>query len=136
MDIVWRRGAPDFDLSKRSIVVDVGCTDQFAHHMVDCFPTITARRGSELNYWIVDMGRRVTVTDFMLLQGVSPDSYPMDKVGVSDKRMGHMLGNAMSCNILERLLPRALMLIGVTPFVLEATHGLIWLAAACHRQLK
>ena len=97
--------------------------------MVDCFPTITARRGSEMNYWIVGMGRRVTPVDLMLLQGVSPDWFPLDKVGVSPQRMGHMLGNAMSCNILERILPRALRLIGVTP---NLSRGDPWTDLAMH----
>ena len=51
----------------------------------------------------------------MKLQGY--DNNPKGKrflVNISDHRMGHVLGNAMSVNVLERILVRALFAAGLT----------------------
>ena len=37
------------------------------------------------------------------------------KAKLSERRVGHMIGNAMSCCVLERLLPKVLDAIGISP---------------------
>ena len=51
----------------------------------------------------------------MAMQGFAPGSIDWEAAGVSRTAAGTMLGNAMSCNILERLLPRVLFAIGISP---------------------
>ncbi len=106
---------PDFDLSARSLVVDVGCSKKHLSYMVDRFPTITATRASTFGYWIVDLGRQATLRDFFLLQGIQPGTIPYTAANVGERRVAHMLGNSMSCNVLERLLPRVLAMVKVYP---------------------
>ena len=108
------KNSPTFDLAARSLVVDIGCTNKFAHHTVDHFPTLTAGRASERGWWIVDLGRQVSTRDMALLQGLSTE-LPYAAAGVSAARMSHMLGNSMSLNVLGRLLPRALAMAGISP---------------------
>ena len=56
----------------------------------------------------------------MLLQGFDPAMFEGRKEAkVTDTRLAHMVGNAMSCNVLERLLPRVLDSIGITPDVVK-----------------
>jgi hypothetical protein len=39
--------------------------------------------------------------------------FNLDKTGISPAQMGHMLGNAMSVNVLARILPRVLFAAGM-----------------------
>ena len=101
-------------MAERSLVVDIGCTDQFSNYAVDCFPALTANRCSGEGWWIVDLGRQATLRDFFLLQGHAQE-VPYAAAKVSPVRMAHMLGNSMSLNVLERLLPRLLALAKIFP---------------------
>ena len=106
---------PEFDLTVSTLVVDIGCSADRINYMTDCFPTITAKRGSQCGWWIVNGGYQVALPHLFLLQGMSIEKFPYEKAKVSAARMGHMCGNAMSCNVLERLLPRVLAMVGIRP---------------------
>ncbi len=95
------------------IVVDIGCTARFANYKVDCFPTITAERAANFGWWLVRHGRRIDLPDLLKLQGIPADFFDFEGAGVSKQRVAHMCGNAMSVNVLERLLPKVLASIGV-----------------------
>ena len=103
------------DLSKSRIIVDIGCSSDFAQYMVNRFPTITAARSRNLAWWVADIGRRVKLEEIMLLQGFNPKDIPYVAAQVSEQRVAHMVGNAMSCCVLERLLPKVLHTIGISP---------------------
>jgi len=96
------------------IVVELGCTPKFCTHRINEFPSITATRASSCDWWVVNLGRRVTLIELMQLQGLNPSEFPYHNI-VSHKRFGHMIGNAMSANVLERLLPVALASVGLHP---------------------
>lgn len=104
---------PSFNLAQKSLVVDIGCSMKRMNHMVNRFPTITSARARSCGWWIVNIGRQVTLRDLFLLQGIDPNAYDYKGAGISASHMGSMLGNAMSLNILERLLPRVLDLVGI-----------------------
>jgi len=82
-------------LTNNTVIVDVGCTDQFAYYKTNVFPCITARRGAAHDYWIVNAGRRVDVDELLALQGIPPGIYDYTAAGVSPQRMGHMAGNPL-----------------------------------------
>ena len=110
---------PDLDLQQQSLVVDIGSSDNRGVYMINRWPTITATRASGFSYWCVDLGRRVQLDDLLKLQGISP-SFPglqecLRSEKVKEGRVAHMVGNSMSVNVLERLLPRVLDLINVAP---------------------
>ena len=106
--------ASGVSLRDSRIIVDIGGTSQFAHYTVDEFPTITATRATSFDFWVADLGRRVKVEELMLLQGFTPNTFKTRKdAKVTDARLAHMLGNGMSCNVLERLLPNVLTSIGI-----------------------
>ena len=102
-------------LAKSNIVVDIGCSDSYKQFMVDKFPTITSTRAASFLRWIADLGRHVKLEQLLLLQGSPPGSIPFEKANVSRQRVAHMAGNAMSCNVLERLLPKVLYSTGIAP---------------------
>lgn len=78
-------------------------------------PCLTASHAGERAYWATWLGKRLDIKQLMKLQGY--DNHPKGKpykVNISDRRMGHILGNAMSVNVLERVLVRALHAAGLT----------------------
>ena len=110
----------DVKLTDSRIIVDIGGTSKFAHYTVDEFPTITATRAVSFAFWVADLGRRVTLNELALLQGFDPSTFNCKHdAKVSDARLAHMIGNAMSHNVLERLLPRVLDSIDILPDVVK-----------------
>ena len=108
------------ELKTSRIIVDIGGTSQFAHYTVDEFPTITATRAVSFAFWVADLGRRVTLDELIMLQGFDPAMFEGRKEAkVTDARLAHMISSAMSCNVLERLLPCVLDSIGITPDVVK-----------------
>jgi DNA (cytosine-5)-methyltransferase 1 len=68
-------------------------------------PCFTCSRGS--GHWITNRGRRMTKTEMLRLQGMNTEAEGF-KVVVPPTHLGRQLGNAMSCNVLERLFVRLL----------------------------
>jgi DNA (cytosine-5)-methyltransferase 1 len=66
-------------------------------------PCITRSRFK--GHWITSKGRRFTLTEMLRLQGINPATF---KKAVSDKALGQQIGNAMSVNVIERILIRVL----------------------------
>merc|ERR1711920_1140528 len=56
-------------------------------------------------HWITNRGRMLSKAEMMRLQGMTPEDF---KVVVSQAQWGKQIGNAMSCNILERIFVRLL----------------------------
>ena len=99
------------------LVIDLGCSATHANSNIGLWPTVTATRGRGPDYLLMRGGkfRKASIDDIMAMQGFAPGSIDWEAAGVSRTAAGTMLGNAMSCNILERLLPRVLFAIGISP---------------------
>lgn len=69
----------------------------------DVCPCITRSRGG--GHWITNRMRRMTKPEMMRLQGMEPAKFQQ---AVTDSQLGAQIGNAMSCNVLERLFVRLL----------------------------
>ena len=76
-------------------------------------PCITRSRGGS-GFYLPSRGRRMTLKERLRLQGL-PEAYLLHREGISDRQLGMMIGNAMSGNILERLLARILPACGLAP---------------------
>ena len=61
--------------------------------------------------WISNRGRLLNARERCRLQGMNPDDF---KQVVSDAQWRKQLGNAMSVNVVERLLARLLPAVGLT----------------------
>ena len=66
--------------------------------------------------WVTNRGRRLKLEEMMRLQGMDPSEFT---VAVTNAKLGAQLGNAMSVNVVERILVRALPAAGLV------THGLL-----------
>jgi DNA (cytosine-5)-methyltransferase 1 len=75
----------------------------------DVSPCLTRSRGA--GHWLTNRGRRMTVGEMLRLQGWDG---PFDRV-VSDRQLGQQLGNAMSVNVIERVLCNLLPAAGLWP---------------------
>ena len=63
-------------------------------------------------HWVSSRPRLLTVEEMLVLQGVPAD---VRREGISNRQLGLMIGNAVSVNVLERLLARLLPGVGLLP---------------------
>ena len=63
-------------------------------------------------HWVSSRSRLLTVEETLVLQGMPSD---VRREGTSNRQIGLMTGNAMSVNVLERLLARLLPGVGLLP---------------------
>lgn len=96
------------------LAVDVDGSDKFQSVGHDAMPTITAQRGRACAWWLSLVGRRINLPELFKFQGLrSAELGDWQSAGISDGHMGHMLGNAVSLNVVERIMSRALFSAGL-----------------------
>merc|ERR1719277_1015304 len=98
------------DPFKEAYLVDCDSTTERLAWQKDRTPCLTCGRAN--GHWITNRGRRLSKPEMMRLQGMEPEGF---KVVVSEKQWGKQIGNAMSCNVLERILVRLLPAAGLYP---------------------
>ena len=77
-------------------------------------PTTKAQRGRACAWWLSLVGRRINLPELFKFQGLrSAELGDWQSAGISDGNMGHMLGNAVSLNVVERIMSRALFSAGL-----------------------
>ena len=77
-------------------------------YMKNTSPCLTRSRSK--GHWLIHKNRRMNIKEMMRRQGIDPDNF---KQVVSDSVMGQQLGNAMSVNVMERILAKALLAAGL-----------------------
>lgn len=91
-------------------VVDCDSTVARMAYQFDRTPCITCGRSK--GHWISNRGRRMSLPEMMRLQGMNDKGFVKQ---VSDLSLGKQIGNAMSVNVLERILVRLLPAAGLYP---------------------
>ena len=71
-------------------------------------PTMTRTRCGSFGYWCSTKGGRLTVNDFIRLQGFDTTDLPRKILKVSAAELAGALGNSMSLNVVMKVLPRVL----------------------------
>ncbi len=98
------------------LLVDIDCSESRARSSADGMAwTLTATRGQSGGPFVANLGRRTNVTEMMWMQGIdAEDVVPaLDQCpNLKPSTVGHMLGNATSLNVTERLLRQVLISIG------------------------
>jgi site-specific DNA-cytosine methylase len=82
------------------------------HGMKARSPCLTRSRAGAGGHWVSNRSRLLTIEEMLSLQGMRAD---VCREGISNRQMGLMIGNAMSVNVLERLLVRLLPVVGLWP---------------------
>ena len=94
-------------------MVDHNSSATWANYKVNASLCLTKSRGRSGGFWLAKQKRHMTITEMMKLQGIRPLAVEGWSAYLSDSAMGAALGNAMSVNVLERLVPRALKAAGL-----------------------
>ena len=91
------------------VVLDIDSSLEYSNVMVGRSPCMT--RSRDQGFWLYRRGRRMNLQEQLRLQGMNAGM----EVVVSKKAMSQMVGNAMSQNILERILTRLLPSLNLVP---------------------
>ena len=91
------------DPTSYPVVVDTNASKPIA--MTRWTPTLTRARGRSLSWWSLQHGRKLTISELMRVQGVSPGSVVMN---VSPQQMGGLLGNAFTKPVIDRTIHQAI----------------------------
>ena len=91
-------------------IVDIGASLRFATCQVGYAPTLTRTRCASHGYYATRLMRCLTTSEMMRLQGVAPKR--LQTKGIAYTQMGAIIGNAMSVNVVQRILDEMLKSIG------------------------
>jgi len=103
--------AAKLDLSSSDIVVDLANGFSRTHLMYNMCPTITRTRGAREDFYLMSTARRLSVLDYMRLQGLDPDQTNLENLLYSE--IGQLAGNAMTIPLLASILRASLVLSGL-----------------------
>ena len=86
-----------------------------ARAVVGKVPCLTRSRAGAGGYWLTSVNGLLTTREMLRLQGL-PDSFSdiARKAGIRDRQLRQMIGNAMSVNVLVRVLSKILPALGFT----------------------
>ena len=93
----------------KEVVIDIDSSLEYANTMIDRSMCMT--RSREKGFWLHLRNRRMNLNEQCRLQGLSADL----RIAIPQQQMSRMVGNAMSQNVLERLLARILPAVGLVP---------------------
>ena len=97
-----------YNPSKDLIIADIESSEAFSQWKVGMMPTLTRSRGQDAGFYISTRRRKASLDEMMRFQGFRPHTVPWRDAKLTRCDVGRALGNAMSCTVLERLLPRVL----------------------------
>ena len=75
-------------------------------------PTLTASRAMAGGFWLLHKGRTMTLDEMMRLQGMRPSRFKLTS-GMRPSAMAKAVGNAMSGNVLHRVIARIAWALGM-----------------------
>lgn len=94
--------AKGLDMWKTDAIVDVDQGRKKAAFMIDRCPCITSGRARSLGYFSTKRLRKLCLDDLIRLQGSNPDF--IRQSGLSDAKLGSIVGNAMTISVVQRVL--------------------------------
>ena len=108
-----------------------GISGEFRNGITPC---ITAARGQQGGFWLVQQGRMMTVSELLRLQGIHPSA--VDVSMLSKNKMGFMIGNGFTlgvvCRIFARVMPIAGLAMGIKdPYAVFQDNGAYGLQPEC-----
>lgn len=94
--------------------IDVMASLGWTATMKDICPCLTATRSATGGHYVTKYERLLTVAEICRLQCLPPDRHNWVAARVSQREFLHAVGNAMSSNVLARILSHALYAAGLT----------------------
>ena len=105
--------AKGIDHSKVHAFIDVGATAKWSSTMVGCSPCLTSTRCKQGGHYSTVANGMMTRKEMTRLQGIPDDRYNFKRAQAKEEDLLLAVGNAMSTNVLMRLLPNALWAAGL-----------------------
>jgi DNA-cytosine methyltransferase len=91
------------------VVLDIGASAAWGHMMTDCSPCLTAQRCMQNGgHFLLRFNRLMTEKEVCRLQGIPDGRVDYLRAKVPKAKFLHAVGNAMSSNVLARILAHAL----------------------------
>ena len=83
--------------------------------VVGHIPCITATRGAASGFFLPHMHRMTKMRELAVQMGLDDKAYDALAHGIPAGRVGHMLGNGIPTNLLQRVLPQLLHVADLVP---------------------
>ena len=99
--------AAGYDRHSDTPVIIVDADGSKVHWMLGVSPCLTRTRAAT-GFYIASRGRRMTLQEMLRLQGLPSRHILRHQGDVTDRQLGGMIGNAISVNVLERIVGRVL----------------------------
>ena len=98
------------DPINETYVVDCDASTAKSRHVKDYSPCITRSRNR--GHWITSRNRRMTISEMFRLQGMDPSKFT---ASIPESTLGQQIGNAMSVNVVERIIVQVLKATNLMP---------------------
>ena len=96
--------------SQTDCILDLGASSRFATFKINMAPTLTASRCASQMYYSTKQMRKLSLSELMRLQGCDPKRF--NTSGLTKTQLGSIIGNAMSVNVMEAVIEKAIKTIG------------------------
>ena len=96
------------NVHREPIVIDVDASKAKMTWRKGISPCLT--RSRYRGHWLSSKNRRMNIDEMLRLQGMKPNL--LNTKGISTIELGHQIGNAMSVNVIQRILQQVLLHIG------------------------
>jgi site-specific DNA-cytosine methylase len=97
-------GRLGINYKEMDVIMDALASSKWACSMVHCCPCLTASRCKSGGHYLMNKERFLTWQEMCRLQGLPPTKVDFHAAGVELRDFRHAVGNAMSVNVLMRLL--------------------------------
>ena len=95
------------------VCLDAGVTPSWRSPTMEIAPTLTRTSCARFSYWLSTKGDFLDEADFAVRQGVRRQTFDWEGAGLTCHQFAGIMGNSMSANVLEFLLPLALQAAGM-----------------------
>ncbi len=102
-------------IRKKWCVVDAHAGNNFRNMMEGVMPCVTRARGGAVGHYVTKLDRFLTAHEMGALQGLPAEAITkmLDALGNDQTTVGKALGDAMSINVLMRILTKVMFTVGV-----------------------
>ena len=103
------------DPARVPVIVDLAAGRSREGIHVDIAPTILANRAKSRSLWITNLNRPLCSQDYLMLQGFEGCIQRLAPgiASISPAELGEMLGNAMTYTVLEAIMAKSFMVLGL-----------------------
>lgn len=94
-------------------VIDIASSPRWSTVMIGCSPCLTAARCKSGGHYLPKFSRTMSMAEICRLQGIPEGRFDFEAAKVSKCQFLHAVGNAMSSNVVARLLAHTLFAAGL-----------------------